>query len=272
MALWGKKDSIFSPGTVSVDYTNKTITGAGTSFLAASVGDVISIGVGYTFGEAVISGITSQTSLTIASTRYLTGDTITGIAYTISQKPKYTLHDSNYAENEVYGVDTREAVAAINTQYKVSHAGWVGVQTYVDMHGKLRVKSETLVAMSGITTGGGATYSAAGDAEDEKFKDAVITITTQPASVGVGTTATATFTVVASAKPKSTLTYQWQYASGVGAGYTNLSNDSTYSGTTTTGLGVTNTDSSLNGYYYRVVVSSAGATSVTSVGASMTVS
>ena len=41
---------------------------------------------------------------------------------------------------------------ASNSQYTPSHAGWVGVQTYVDMHGNLRVKSETLVAMSGITT------------------------------------------------------------------------------------------------------------------------
>jgi hypothetical protein len=34
-----------------------------------------------------------------------------------------------------------------------THQGWVGVTTYTDMHGNLRVKSEVLVAMSGITTG-----------------------------------------------------------------------------------------------------------------------
>ena len=32
------------------------------------------------------------------------------------------------------------------------HQGWVGVTTYLDMHGTLRVKSEVLVAMSGIDT------------------------------------------------------------------------------------------------------------------------
>ena len=35
----------------------------------------------------------------------------------------------------------------------LSHAGWVGVTTYTDASGNHRVKSETLVAMSGITTG-----------------------------------------------------------------------------------------------------------------------
>ena len=60
MALWGKADSVYSIGTVTVDYANKVITGSGTSFMAASVGDVITIGAGATIGEAVISGITSK--------------------------------------------------------------------------------------------------------------------------------------------------------------------------------------------------------------------
>ena len=32
-------------------------------------------------------------------------------------------------------------------------SGWVGVTTYMDTHGNLRVKKEVMVAMSGITTG-----------------------------------------------------------------------------------------------------------------------
>ena len=78
----------------------------------------------------------------------------------------------------------------------------MGVQTYVDMHGNLRVKSETLVAMSEITSGSNATFDAPGDADDDAiFADAIITITSQPESVGVGTTATATFSVTASVIP-----------------------------------------------------------------------
>lgn len=172
MALWGKADSIYSTGTVSVNYNNKTITGSGTSFLAATAGSVITIGAGGTYGQAVISSIASNTSLTIATTEYLSGAAISGVAYTMSQKPVYTLEDSDYnpllttspgLTKGVYGVDTIEAVVSTN---KVTHAGWVGVHTYTDMHGNLRVKKETLVAMSGISTNT-ASYTTYGDANDD---------------------------------------------------------------------------------------------------------
>lgn len=35
---------------------------------------------------------------------------------------------------------------------RITHQGWVGVTTYIDNHGTLRVKNEVLVAMSGIST------------------------------------------------------------------------------------------------------------------------
>lgn len=41
----------------------------------------------------------------------------------------------------------------ISTQVGGIHAGWVGIMTYVDMHGTLRTKAETFVAASGIQTG-----------------------------------------------------------------------------------------------------------------------
>lgn len=174
MALWGKADSIYSIGTVSVNYSAKTITGSGTSFLAATVGSVITIGAGGTFGQAVISGITSNTQVSIATTQYLSGAAISGVAYTMSQKPIYTLEDPDYnpllttstgLTKAVYGVDEFEAVTSTN---KVTHAGWVGVHTYTDMHGNLRVKKETLVAMSGISTAT-PSYSSYGDANDDSI-------------------------------------------------------------------------------------------------------
>lgn len=273
MALWGIKDDIYSPGTVYVNYATGIATGAGTSFTAASVGDVISIGTGNTFGQAVISAVTSDTQISLASTEALSGASIVNVAYTLSQKPVYTLLDSAWGDSEIYGVDEKEAQAAVTTEYAVTHSGWVGIHTYIDQHGNLRVKHEVLVAMSGITTGTTA-YASAGDAADDTvFQDSRILITTQPLSVGVGTTATATFTVVATSTPIIVpLTYQWQYSS-TGIAYTNLSNNGTYSGVTSAGLAVTNTNASLNGYYYRVVVSSSGnAASVNSDAAVMTVS
>ena len=52
----------------------------------------------------------------------------------------------------VYGVSDAQAGAALSTTYEVASSGWVGVTTYTDSEGNLRVKAETLVAMSGITT------------------------------------------------------------------------------------------------------------------------
>ena len=52
-----------------------------------------------------------------------------------------------------YGVAAEGVTNTAASAYEVTHGGWVGVTTYVDQHGNLRVKKETLVAMSGITTG-----------------------------------------------------------------------------------------------------------------------
>ena len=260
MALWGTADSIISPGTVDVDLANKTITGTGTSFRSSgiSTGTVISIGAGATFGEAVVSGITSETVISIASTQFLLNTTISGVAYTMSQKPVYTLQDSHYSASQIFGVDPAEAGAAQGTRYAVTHAGWVGIKTYNDTNGNLRVKQETLVAFSGITTGT-ATYTATGDAADDTiFPDYLITFTSQPSDrIGISTTSDTTFAVVVTSTPSSTLTYQWQYASSVGAAYTNLSNGGIYSDVTTAtvGIGSTTIDADRpDGFYYRAVV------------------
>jgi hypothetical protein len=260
MALWGKADKIFSPGTLSVDYTTLQVTGSGTSFTAASVGDVISIGVGKTFGEAVIAGIASTSVLTIATARFLNGEAISDVEYAISQKPKYTLHDSHYEADEIYGVDGAEAEVAKTTQYSVEHGGWVGIKTYIDMHGELRVKTETLVAMDGISGGTSPTFDAPGDADDDEiFVDAVITILSGPDdAVGIGTTENAVFVVEVDVVPSSAeLTYQWFEDT------TELSDDAEYDGTTTPILTVANDSDKDDGREYSVVITS-GDVSVTS--------
>ena len=56
----------------------------------------------------------------------------------------------------IAGVSTAgiDAIApGISTEVGGIHAGWVGIMTYVDMHGNLRTKGETFVAASGIETG-----------------------------------------------------------------------------------------------------------------------
>ena len=53
----------------------------------------------------------------------------------------------------IYGVASEGLDNAQSSSFALTHAGWVGVTTYIDASGNYRVKSETLVAMSGITTG-----------------------------------------------------------------------------------------------------------------------
>ena len=52
---------------------------------------------------------------------------------------------------------TRGADVTSGTSYETG-VGWVGVTTYNDNEGTLRVKKEILVAMSGITTGNAPVY------------------------------------------------------------------------------------------------------------------
>ena len=78
-----------------------------------------------------------------------------GVADSNAGEPK------NLAEGEfqgtagkvIYGVDNAEQ-GVVNgktgdaRKYAAPHAGWVGIYTYMDMHGELRVKTETLVALN----------------------------------------------------------------------------------------------------------------------------
>ena len=175
MALWSNNDAV--PGLATARYTvaanaaadgTCTVTGTGSSFGldgCAGIGTIIrfgadargrtiNVGAGHTyFGDAVIVAVANSESITIASTSGLSQVGFTtsarfttcpqsGVTDTVYQEKGVTDRDS-----VVYGIST-----AISGSHHVPHQGWVGVTTYVDMHGTLRVKSEVLVAMSGITT------------------------------------------------------------------------------------------------------------------------
>ena len=175
MALWSNNDAV--PGLATARYTvaananadgTCTVTGTGSSFGldgCAGIGTVIrfgadargrtiNVGSGHTyFGDAVIVAVANSESITIASTSGLSQ-----VGFTTSARfttcPQSGVTDTVYQEK---GVTDRDSVVyGISTttggSYHVPHQGWVGVTTYVDMHGTLRVKSEVLVAMSGITT------------------------------------------------------------------------------------------------------------------------
>jgi hypothetical protein len=159
MALWGNSDSVYAVGLVTVNYSNLTVTGNG-NFITAGVstGDVIQIGVGSTFGEAVISSVSSASTISIASTQFLSGGAISGASYNIDQQPKYALgigqtYRGTTNPSLIFGVDELEVGIAATTAYAVTHSGWVAVgATYIDTEGNMRVKHEVLVAGGILTT------------------------------------------------------------------------------------------------------------------------
>ena len=152
MSLWGKSDSLFSTGTISVDLSTKVATiSTGTLPAAATIeGGVVTI-TGK--GSATIKERLSATTFSIHNTTGLDGTAISGVTYNISDQPMYLPLDSNYGEEEIFGVDETEMQVArtANSQYRPQHAGWVGITSYTDQHGNQRVKTECFVAGSSIT-------------------------------------------------------------------------------------------------------------------------
>lgn len=181
MALWGSNDNIVSAGIVTLALNGDDWEVSGEEFEAqfgqtavggAKTGDVIRFGYrgdgGVYFGDAVIVSIASSTRLTIGSTSGIENAAgIAGTDYYISELPVSSVIDVKYSEREGDSPGTNDSIVVgvgttnVDTAYKPAHTGWVGVTTYTDMHGNLRVKTEVLVAAGkdangsgGISTGG----------------------------------------------------------------------------------------------------------------------
>ena len=243
MSLWGNNDSVYSDGTIAVNLGTNTVTGTVgvVTFSTAGIktGDIISVGTGGTYGQAIITGFTSTTISIAGTANFISGiTTIPAVVYNINEQPIYTLGDSSFNNKndvsstfrdfgvtgtattnagvgtdiipvsvgsldvivgdgivngsdilvistigtttvslastisvgidtgdvlgfrrnndgyfrDVFGVDSVEVGVAATTQYAVAHSGWVGIMTYIDTHGNLRVKSEVLVAGGILTT------------------------------------------------------------------------------------------------------------------------
>ena len=177
IALAGIKTGVADAG-------HGTSAGVTTIFVTAppgvAVGDFVYDGLGYgtDYGRKMISAIGSTTVTTGGGNPGISsfqaaitkGKGITfwsenivslksGIAaqVTSGDDVQFTRYSGGY-DRLIYGVSTTDAQLfdGSTTEYRTDGAGWVGVTTFVDCHGNLRVKKETLVAIggdSGITTG-----------------------------------------------------------------------------------------------------------------------
>lgn len=158
-----------------------------------------------------------------------------------------------------FGIDTNEQQQSVaSSTERPTHAGWV-LRTEGSGLKAGRVHYETLVAMGSMT----------GDASNTILPQQAIVISSQPSDASANSTAgdTATFTVAATLQPSGgSITYKWQ-ADGVdvvnGGSWAN-------SGVTSATLTV-GTTTGLNGKKFRAVLSKAGATTVNSANATLTV-
>jgi hypothetical protein len=264
MALWGSRDTFAVTGTAFANSTVNTTILTGTSTVFTT-----ELEVGETFVLAgtrrKIVGITSNTVLTFEPAW-----TAANVAGTITAQdtPKFlaansaTVQSSQQANTTLlFGVDPNEATAYNEMP------GWVFTNTYTDMHGNARRKSEVLVAMASIS----------GDAEDTIFGDSFITINTQPSANSAANNSAATFTIVASIRPVgNTINYRWQRAANANASFIDLTNAGTYSNTTNTTLTIANNTiaaggGGLSNSLYRVTMSSTGiSANVVSASATLT--
>jgi len=152
--------------------------------------------------------------------------------------------------SDVVFVSAEEAQTPDNKAKGLTHAGWWTYSTYVDANTNTRHKAECIVAM-------GTGNVVSGDANDDAIVvDPTITIDTQPLPQTVTDPDPATFVVAASVDNGATPTYQWQNDGGTATWVNEV-------GATGTSFTV-DPSTGLDGYSYRVIVSSQGAASVTS--------
>ncbi|MDQ1637411.1 MAG: hypothetical protein QOF62_750, partial [Pyrinomonadaceae bacterium] len=123
--------------------------------------------------------------------------------------------------------------------------------------------------VTGTPTGSSLTAATQVETWLASCSNASVTTNPSPVTVTYGDSS-ATFTATGGGTPAPTV--QWQVSSG-GGPFTNLSNNSTYSGVTTTTLTVSNPTVSLSGNQYRAVFTNTcgGTQTATSTGATLTV-
>ena len=102
-------------------------------------------------GQGVIKSIDSATQMTLTNLD-LPG-AFSAVDYEVRESPVAEVKGGRFAIGEVYGVSVAEQQETVddNSQYHPAHSGWVGITTYLNHDGTLRVKTEVLVANSTIS-------------------------------------------------------------------------------------------------------------------------
>lgn len=271
--------------------TNGTSVNAGTT--SNSVGDFTTLL--FSVNPNLVSGPGTGTGTSGYPDNWtrLTG-TVSGITGTVTGRiglrhfvtnggPQGANSDNIGIDQFEYATPSSVNCANVVTNIKVDITGGVGPYTVVFSNGTTSTTITNYTSGSNIQVSPAATTTytivsvtgANGCVGTGNSGSATITITpapaitTPPASSSVCVGNNATFTVAST--PAVGNTFQWQVSTDGGTTYTNVTNDATYSGATTATLTVTAVTSAMNSYKYRVIVTGACPSAVTSAEATLTV-
>jgi len=146
MSSWGNLDNLLAKGNVTTTNTSDLVTGfGGTEFLSNVVsGDYVTIAS----NKYQVQNVVSNTQLYLTN---ISATTSANVKMYIQEGPKYIANVSfpanNYSIQNIYGIDRNEMMN-VRANANATHTGWTHFQTYVDAYGAVRIKSESLVAMS----------------------------------------------------------------------------------------------------------------------------
>ena len=259
MAVFGTIDAATFANNVGVTNGDATVTKNAAD--TVNQGDVLVLdGVNY-----IVRSVSSTTSIELHTT--YAGSTEAALAGAVRRTPpkdvaEYVIKGGDSNVGEILFVDSTEVGLAENKQRGLKGPGWWNYKTYTDHSGATRHKAVHLAYV----------YIAAGTSgdftDDTKVADvaSAVTIGTQPAastsSSGAGSFANLATSTTGT---PGALAYVWQRQTATGKRWVNLAANTdtgiTYVNFTNATLSYTGlAGDTLDGYKYRVKITSAGGT------------
>ena len=258
MAIFGKIDAATFSNNVAVTNGDATVTKNAADTVV--VGDVLELsGVAY-----IVKQVNSTTSIELH--KNYAGSTAAALSGAVRRTPpkavaEYVIKGGDSNSYDLVFVDTTEMLLAENKSRGITGPGWWLYRTYTTAQGDTKHKAECL-AFVHVAAG-----TSGDDSDDTIVADvaSAVTISSQPAastsSSGAGTFAVSTSTT----GTPGALVYKWQRQTASGTRWkditASLDTGITYADFTTATLAYSGlAGATLDGYKYRVKITSAGGT------------
>ena len=259
MAVFGTIDAATFANNVGVTSGDATVTKNAAD--SVEQGDVLVLaGVNY-----IVRSVTSTTSIELHTT--YAGSTEAALAGAVRRTPptavaEYVIKGGDSNSYSLVLVDATEGTLAENDSRGITGPGWWIYRTYTDCEGATRHKAECIASLA-VASG------STGDFTDDTIVADVasaVTIGTQPAS-STSSSGDGSFANLATSTTGTpgALAYVWQRQTASGKRWVNLAANTdtgiTYVNFTNATLSYTGLASdALDGYKYRVKITSAGGT------------